>query len=198
MDLDVEVMAIDTDPELVNKWAERLTHVRVADGTNPAVVEQLGVVHFDSAVVAIGSKIEASILTTSTLSDAGVQNIWAKAITSKHGQILERVGADHVVYPERQMGERVAHVVTGKLIDYVELDDGFVLVELVVPASLVGKSLGESAVRARFGVTIVCRKPRDGVFTYATSETVLEEGDLLVVASTVADAERFAEFATDS
>jgi len=189
--LDVEVMAVDVSQELVDYWSERLTDVRLADSTNPAVLRQLGAAEFDAAVVAIGSSLEASILSTSALADLGVPNIWAKAVTDEHGKILERVGAHHVVYPERQAGERVAQVVTGQVLDYFPLDDGFVLVELATPSRYSGIVLSDSDIRKRFGVTVVCVKPSGEPFTYATADTVLTEGDLLVIAGTVGDVERF-------
>jgi trk system potassium uptake protein TrkA len=194
-DMHIEVMAIDSDQQLVNQWADKLTHVRVADGTSAAALAQLGASGFDAAVVAIGTDIEASILSTSALSDLGVSNIWAKAITNEHGRILERVGAHHVVFPEAQMGQRVARVVTGQVLDYFLLDDGFVLAELNAPAALLGKTLAETDIRRRFSVTVVCYKPAGGAFTYATAETVLGPGDLVLVAGTVADTERFSRFA---
>lgn len=195
MDLDVEVMAVDVDADLVNEWADKLTHVRVADATSPATLHQLGAQNFDAAVVAIGTGIEASILSTAALADLNGPTIWAKAITEEHGRILERIGAHHVVYPERQMGQRVAHVVSGQVIDYYELDDGFVLAELETPPSLVGKSLAESGIRNDYGVTVVCVKPQGGRFTYAEYDTVLGAGDLMLVAGEVDACERFAGLA---
>jgi trk system potassium uptake protein TrkA len=192
----VEVMAIDTDDGLVNEWSDKLTHVRLADGTSATTLTQLGAATFDAAVVAIGTDLEASILSTAALADLGVSNIWAKAITNEHGRILERVGAHHVVFPEKQMGQRVARVVTGQVLDYFLLDEGFVLAEVKAPKALQGKSLGESGVRRNFSVTVVCVKPSGGNFTYATAETVLGEGDLVLVAGTVNDTERFARFAS--
>lgn len=191
--LGVEVMAIDVSQELINMWSEHLTNVRLADGTNPTVLTQLGAAEFDASVVAIGSSIEASVLTTSGLADHGALNIWAKAVTDEHGRILTRVGAHHVVYPERQAGERVARVVTGQVLDYFQLDDGFVIVELATPARYADEILAESDIRTAYNVTVVCVKPAGGSFTYATPETVLRTGDLLVVAGALADVERFTD-----
>lgn len=192
MQLGKEVMAVDTDQALVDRWAEHFTHVRTADGTSVATLEQLGVRDFDAAVVAIGTGIEASVLSTAALVDLDVTQIWAKAITNEHGRILTRVGAHHVVYPEREMGERVAHVVAGQVIDYFELDDGFVLVEIGVPSEYVGVAVGDSDIRQRYDVTLVCIKPAGGAFTYVTPETVLGPDDLLVVAGMVDRVDRFA------
>lgn len=187
----VEVLAVDVDTELVNEWADRVTHARIADATQPATLEQLGVRHFDAAVVAIGTGMEASILTTAALADVGVPNIWAKAITTEHGRILERVGAHHVVFPEKEMGERVAHMVSGQVIDYFQLDDGFVLAEVPAPKRIQGIPLGETKIRDDFRITVVCVKPSASHFTYATADTVLGAGDLMVIAGAPDDADRF-------
>ena len=190
--LGYEVLAVDSDPGLVQTYSTKLTHVVEADSTNEAALEQLGAREFDKAVVAIGTDIEASILTTSSLSDLGVDDIWAKAVTEAHGRILARVGADHVVFPENDMGERLAHVVSGKMIDYIELDDHFALVETCAPNEIVGRTLGESEVRRKYGITVVCIKTEGHPFTYATADTMIRENDVLVVAGETKQAEAFA------
>lgn len=192
VELDHEVLAIDREPKIVQEFSARLTHVVEADSTSEESLRQLGAAEFDRAVVAIGTNIEASILTTSVLSDLGVKSIWAKAITRSHGRILERVGATHVVFPEHEMGERVAHVVSGQMINYIEFDDGFVLVETRPPRAYVGKTLGEAQIRSRHGVTVVCTKRPGEDFTHATPETRIEADDLLIVAGKTKLAERFA------
>ncbi len=136
--------------------------------------------------------IEASILCTAALSEVGVKNIWAKAIRDDHGRILERVGAHHVVYPEKQMGARVAHAVSGQVLDYFQLDEGFVLAEVRPPQELIGKNLRDAHIREKYGVTIVCVKPEGHGFTYATPETEILAGDILVIAGDVPSTERFA------
>ena len=187
-----EVLGVDASPERVADLRDLLTHVAEADTTDERVLRQLGAPEFDRAVVAIGSDMEASILTTAALVDLGVPDIWAKAMTQAHARILERVGAHHVVFPESQMGERVAHLVAGRVLDFIPLDAGFALVETTAPRSMTGRSLGDIGVRAKYGVTVVCVKPMGGSFTYATADTVLGEGDLIVVAGATADAEAFA------
>lgn len=187
-----DVLGMDQDPARVASLRDELTHVVEADSTDPVVLEQLGVRDFDRAVVAIGTDIEASILTASALVDLGTCEIWAKAMTKAHARILERVGAHHVVFPEAQMGERVAHLVAGKMLEFLPLDAGFALVEVEAPRSLLGSSLAELHVRDRFGITIVCVKPARGSFTYATADTVLEAGDVVVVAGETRAAEGFA------
>jgi trk system potassium uptake protein TrkA len=156
-------------------------------------MRQLGAGDFGTAVVAIGVDIEASILTTAALVDLGVKRILAKAVTQAHGKILERVGATRVVFPERDMGVRVGHSLAGSILDYFQLDPGFALAETMAPGELIGRSLGEAHVRQRYGITVVCVKPVGGTFTYATPETVVREGDILVVAGETKRAEEFGE-----
>ena len=127
------------------------------------------------------------------LVDLRIPKIVAKAVTEPHGRILERVGAHRVVFPERDMGQRVAHTVTGRTIDFIQLDPGFVLVETTAPKEVVGKTLAQAEVRRRYGITVVCIKPAGGSFTYATPDTVVQEGDILVVAGETRRAEGFTE-----
>ncbi|MEV0220762.1 TrkA family potassium uptake protein [Streptomyces sp. NPDC050704] len=188
-----DVLGVDTDPSLVQRLSDDLTHTAVADCTDPEVLRQLGVHEFSSAVVGIGTDIEASILIASNLLDLKVPNIWAKAISRQHGQILERLGVHHVVLPEHEMGERVAHLVTGRMLDFIEFDDDYALVKTVAPTLATGMPLGESQVRARYGVTVVgIKRPGEG-FTYATAETVIQKGDVIVVTGKIHDVESFAE-----
>jgi trk system potassium uptake protein TrkA len=187
-----EVMGIDEDAGLVQQWAERLTHVVQVDSTNTEALRRLGVQEFGRAVVGIGTDIEASVLTVLALTELGVGDIWAKALSGKHGRILERTGAHHVVYPEAAMGERVAHLVTGKMIDFIELDDGFAIVKTRAPRAVSGKSLAECSFRSRFGVTVVGIKRARQPFTYARPETVIEAGDLLIVSGETSLVEKFA------
>lgn len=188
-----DVLGIDTDARLVQKYSDGLTHAAVADCTDPEVLRQLGVHEFTSAVVAIGTDIEASILVGSNLLEAEVPNIWAKAISRQHGQILERLGVHHVVLPEHEMGERVAHLVTGRMLDFIEFDDDYALVKTVAPDIATGMPLGQSQVRSRYGITVVgIKRPGEG-FTYATAETVVQKGDVIVVTGKTRAVESFAE-----
>jgi trk system potassium uptake protein len=187
-----EVLAIEENLSLVQAWSDRLTHVVQADSSNIEALRQLGVADFQHAVVGIGSDIEASVLTVLALTELGVPDIWAKAVTTNHGKILEKTGAHHVVYPEAAMGERVAHLVTGKMIDFIEFDDDFAIVKTRPPREAVGKTLAESQLRSRHGVTVVgVKRPRED-FTYAKPDTLVVEGDLLIVSGPTQKVERFA------
>ncbi len=187
-----EVLAVDADHKIVQSYAGRLTHVVEADTTSEEALRQIGAGEFDCAVVGIGTNIEASILTTSVLVDLGVSTIWAKAISVSHGRILERVGATHVVLPEHEMGERVAHLVAGRALNYIEFENGFALVETTPPREYVGKTLGEAGIRKEHGVTVVAIKRRGEDFSYATPDSVIGGDDLLIVAGKSKLAERFA------
>ena len=193
LDMGYEVLGIDVDADRVQELSGVLTHVVQADTTSEQALRQLGVADAVTVVVSIGADVEASVLTTAALSDLGVPNIWAKAFTRPHGRILARVGAHNVVFPEAEMGERVARLLTGQVLEYLALDDDFVLIEALPPPSLVGVPLGETNLRRDYRVTVVCTKPDHGQFTYAESATVLGANDLIVVAGHRADVERFAQ-----
>jgi trk system potassium uptake protein TrkA len=191
VNLGQEVLAIDQDAALVDRWSDELTHVVQADATDEEALRQLGIGDFDRAVVAIGTDVQASVLTVLALVEAGVPDIWAKAITREHGKILERVGAHHVVYPESSMGERVAHVLTGRMIDYIEFDDQFSIARTYAPQETWSKALAESSPRTRHGVTVVGVKRHGEDFTYARPETRVERHDELIVSGPTRKVERF-------
>lgn len=193
VELGHEVLGVDHDGRIVQQHSGVLTHVVEADTTDADALDQLGAKDFKVAVVGIGTDIEASILTTSVLADLGIPYIWAKAITRRHGEILERVGAQHVVYPEHDAGKQVAHLVTGHMLEYIEVESGFALVETRAPGEIVGRSLADSGLRDRYNVTVVCVKPEGSGFTYATPGTIVGPGDLLLVAGETECVERFAD-----
>ncbi len=187
-----DVLGVDETGELVQQWSDRLTHVVQADTTSVETLRRLGAAEFAHAVVGIGTDIEASVLTVLAIEELGIKDIWAKAINRRHGRILERTGAHHVVYPEAAMGERVAHLVTGRMIDFIEFDDGFAIVKTRAPAEALDRTLADSALRTKYGVTVVgVKRPRED-FTYARPETVLSDGDLLIVSGPTRLVERFA------
>jgi trk system potassium uptake protein len=190
-----EVLAIEENRVVVQEFAQILTHVVEADSTDEAALRQLGATDFRRAVVAIGADIEASVLTVLALSELGVKDIWAKAITPKHGKILERIGANHVVFPEAAMGERVAHMVTGSMIDYIEFDDGFSIARTKAPAEAFDRTLAESALRGKYGVTVVGVKSPGRDFTYARPETEIHHRDELIVSGPTDKVERFSAIA---
>ena len=187
----VEVLGIERDAKRVQDLAGRLTHVVQADSTDVEAMRQLSVGEFGRAVIGIGNDLEASVLTAFVLRSLGLRNIWAKAVSESQGKILEQVGVPHVVRPEHDMGRRVAHLVRGKMIDYIEFDDGYAIVKTTPPRSILGRTLAEAGVRSQHGVTIVGIKTRGQDFTYAVPDSVAREGDLIIVSGDRAKVERF-------
>ncbi|MBB5204891.1 trk system potassium uptake protein TrkA [Inhella inkyongensis] len=186
-----DVLALDHDADSVQALADALPHVVQADATDLATLKQLDVGSFRHAVVSMGESLEATVLAVLNLSQMGCPDIWVKANNPAHGRVAERLGAHHVVYPETEMGERVAHLVTGKMIDFIEFDDGFAIAKTRAPAETLNKTLSESNVRQRHGVTVVGIKRRHQDFIYARPETEVKPGDLLIVAGPTAVVERF-------
>ena len=186
-----DVLAVDERPEIVQRFASDFTHVVAADSTDTEALRQIGADQFDRAVVGIGTDIEASVLTVLSLVELGVEEVWAKAINAKHARILERVGANHVIRPESAMGERVAHMVTGAMIDYIEFDDGFAIARTRAPELSWDQTLEETGLRAKYGVTVVGVKRRGQDFTYARPETSIEKSDELIVCGPTKTVENF-------
>jgi trk system potassium uptake protein TrkA len=190
-----EVLGVDTDEKIVQQMSQELTHTVKADTTDEATLRELGVTEFDSAVVAIGADLESSILTTSLLLQLGVPNVWAKANSNSHGIILKQLGCHHVIFPESEMGKRVAHMVSGETLDYVAIDSDFVMVKTEVPTSFDGQTLAELKIRSTYGVTVVAVTSGDGKYSPAFPETVLNVGSQMVVAGRVEPLNEFCKLA---
>lgn len=186
-----EVLGIDMNEDIVQSLNGELTHVVQADATKEETLRQLAVPEFDRAVVAIGDSIESSILVTSLLLRFGTKQIWAKAVSEAHGTILEQLGVSHVIYPEKQMGQRVAHLVLGSMQDYLVVDDSFVLVKAIPRAELIGKSLAATSVRSKHGVTITAVKHDSQSWAHATPDTVLGPRDIILVSGPAKEVEEF-------
>ena len=188
-----EVLGIDNREDVVQSLNGRLTHVVSANATSEEVLRQLAVPSFDRVVVAIGSDIEASILTTSLLLRFGIQHLWAKAVSDAHGTILEQLGVAHVVYPEKDMGKRVAHLVRGAMQDYIEIGDDFALVKAAANQTVIGIPLGQAQIRSKYGVTITAVKKPASDWTYTTAETIIEAEDVMLIAGPTRKAEAFSQ-----
>lgn len=193
--LGYEVLGIDKNEETVDDMSRVLTHVVAADATDEETLRALGVRNFDCGIVAIGDDIQSSILATIQLKDIGVKSVVAKALSELHGRVLEKIGVDRVIYPERDMGIRVAHqLVSPNLLDYIELSKDYTIAELAVPDCLNGKSLQDINTRARYGCSIVAiNKPKGGVIIAPTADEVLAEKDVMVVIGTNKQIEQFEE-----
>jgi len=187
-----EVLAIDTDPRLVQEFAPDVTKVVEADSTDANALKRLGATDFQSAVVAIGTDIEASVLTVLALADLGLGNIWAKATNERHARILERTGATHVVFPEQNMGKRVAHLLNERLLDFIAFGDEFAIARLAAPEPIVGLPLMTSNCRKKYDVTVVGVKREGEDFIHAVPDTLIFPGDELVVSGRIRNIEAFA------
>lgn len=190
-DLGREVLALEKDPDLVQRWSHRF-HIIESDATNADALEQAGARDFSVAVVGVGTALESSVLVTANLVDVGMQQIWAKAISRSHGRILRRIGAHHVVYPEFDAGARVAHMVSGKMLDYIEMEDGFSIIKMYPPRDIQGFAISESRVRERFGVTIIGVKSPGQSFEYTQPETRIGPEDIIIVSGDSGLLEAFA------
>ncbi|BDZ41313.1 potassium transporter [Paraoerskovia sediminicola] len=186
-----DVLAVERDPDLVAQYSGQFPLVE-ADATNPTALEQLGAKDFPVAVVGVGTSLEASVLVTGNLVDLETPQIWAKAVSVEHGRILTRIGAHHVTFPEADAGNRVAHLVSGKLLDYIEVEDGFTIVKMRPPKELQGFTLAQTKIRERYGVTVMGVKPPGEDFVYAVPDTRIMANDLLVVSGHAELLERFA------
>ena len=187
-----DVMGIDQREDLVQVWAERLTHAVQADSTNENIMLQLGVADFSHAIVAIGSDLAASLMTLMVLTELGIKDIWVKAMSPEHGQIAQRIGAHHIIYPEAHMGERVAHLITGRMMDFIEFEDGFAIAKIHAPPQTHHQTLADAHVRSRFGVTVVGVKRANEDFQHAQPETRIVPADLLIVSGPTKKIEEFA------
>jgi trk system potassium uptake protein len=189
-----EVLAVDHRPDIVQRLSGQLGQVVVADSTDIDALQEIGMGDFNRAVVAIGNDLEASILTTALLTELGISDIWAKAVSQQQATILERIGAHHVILPEQDMGQRVAHLVAGRLLDWVGLDPQWVFAKTKPPRELVGVPLGESGLRKKHHVTVVSVKPEgETSFTHAGMDTVLRYGSEIIIAGRPDAVERFVE-----
>lgn len=189
-----EVMGIDEDEERINANIQHVTHAVAADTTDERALKELGIRNFDVVVVSIGADIQASILTTLILKEMGVKKIVAKAQNERHGQVLYKVGADRVVFPERDMGIRVAHnLISANVLDFIELDKDYSVAEVAVTSTMVGKTLRQLDVRARFNINVIAIKSRERFNINPSPDDVIQKNDVLVVIGHNANLKRLEE-----
>ena len=180
-----EVLAIDKRDDVIQRLAEELpnVHLVVTDATDEATVRGLNVEGFDAAAVMIGENhVEACILATATLKEVGVPRIVARATGGIHARVLEKVGADRVIQPEREIGEQLARTMASPvLLDYVDLGEDEALIEAQVPRAWLDKSLSELDLSQKMGLTVLALKPKGRPGSLPRGDTVLHAGDVLVV-----------------
>ena len=176
-----KVIAIEKQPHIAESFTGQLDRVILGDACEPQAIEVCRASTFKLAVIGIGSSIEASVLTAGNLIDAGISSVWAKAVSLEHARILERIGVHHVVRPEADAGRRVAHLVNGKLQDYIAFDDGYAIVKMAPPRETIGFTLAQSQIRSKYGVTVVGVKAPGEDFTHAVPETKVTAQHTLIV-----------------
>ncbi|MDC4233525.1 TrkA family potassium uptake protein [Actinomyces sp. B33] len=190
--LGYEILAVEKSPSRVQAFAGRFPLVE-ADGTSTEALEQLGAREFRSAVVGVGSSLEASVLITANLVDLGISSIWAKATSREHGRILRRIGAHHVIYPEFDAGQRTAHLVGGRMIDYIEMEkDGFAIMKLRPPKEVHGFTLDDLDLRGRYGVNVLAVQRPGSSFEYSDASTRIHADDVIIVSGDARLLEHFA------
>ncbi|WP_017753550.1 potassium channel family protein [Calidifontibacillus oryziterrae] len=178
----MEVLAIDINEDRVHEFSNIVSHAVVADTTDESVLKGLGIRNFDHVIVAIGDNIQSSILTTLILKELGVGKITVKAQNDYHEKVLLKIGADHVVHPERDMGKRIANnMISNNVLDYLELSDEHSIVELMASSKMYGKTLIDLDIRAKYGCNIVAIKRSNDIIVSPLAMEAIKEGDILIV-----------------
>ncbi|WBB48989.1 TrkA family potassium uptake protein [Verrucosispora sp. WMMA2044] len=188
-----EVLAIDRDAQQVQKWSSMIDQVTQADATDEEVLRQLGLSDVQRVVVAIGASVEASVLTVLALVELGIPQIWARATSGQHAKILSSVGAHRVLFPEAETGERLAHLIISRTLDFVEFDEAFAVARVRVPRSLAGRPTSEIQLLKRYGVRVVGMK-RSGEqrYRYVADDMQLADDTILIVEGTIEQIQHFA------
>lgn len=179
-----EVLAVDSREDLVQAVAPQVTHAVTADARDQEVLRELAVRNFDCAIVAIGNDIGTSALITLNLKELGVEKVIAKASSHTHCKVLEKIGADRVVFPEHEMGDKLAHSLSNsKVLNFIELSEDASIVEVAVPQAWVGKTLRELDVRNAYGVNIIAlrRGPKQKMHIAPGANEPLDPDDVVVV-----------------
>lgn len=180
-ELDANVLAIDRNQERVKDFQDIATQSVIADTTEESVLKDLGLRNFDHVIVAIGDNIQSSILTTLLLKDIGVKRVTVKAQSMYHARVLEKIGADFVVHPERDMGRRIAHkMMSSSVLDYLELSDEFSVVEYLAGKKLAGRSILELDIRATYGISIIAIKRDHSIIISPDPNLEIERDDILI------------------
>jgi len=177
-----EVLAIDEDEKKVEEIIEFVTHAVQADAKDEQALKELDIKNFDAVIVSVGKNIQASIWVTVILKEMGVKKVIAKAQTELHGKVLSRVGADKVVFPERDMGERVARaLVSDNIMEQITLSPEHSIIEMIAPPKFIGKTLQDIALGREFGVTVLAIRRGKEILISPNAKTEIIEGDLLVI-----------------
>lgn len=188
-----EVLGIDVNEERVENAELSVTHAIMADTTEEETLKSIGIRNFDCVIVAIGNDMQSSILTTLLLKELGVEKVIAKALNKNHGQVLTKVGADWVIYPERDMGERVANqLLSPNMLNYIELSKEYNIEEIILPMSMKGKSLRELDLRAKYNISVIAIVSNGEIIIAPSPDQDIHEKDMLLVVGNKEDLAFFA------
>ncbi|MDQ6597293.1 TrkA family potassium uptake protein [Bacillus salipaludis] len=177
-----EVLVIDKNEKRIQENSDFSTHAVVADTTDERVIKELGLRNMDVVVVAIGDDIQASILTVMILKELGAKQVIAKAVTNQHAKVLTQVGADRVVLPERETGIRIAkNLLSPNVLDFIELSDEYKIEEIVASSFMIGKSLRELDIRAKYQLSVIAIKSNGKMNISPFPDDTINPGDTLVV-----------------
>ena len=182
MDLDNEVLVIDADYDKIKNISNDVTTAIQCDITDELAMKEIGLSNFDVAIISIGSSLTAAIMGTMLAKEAGVKYILAKAPSLREGNILTKIGADKIIYPERDMARRVAHNLTSKnILDFFQISPKYSMVEQKIHDDWVNLNLEELKIRKRYGVTVVAVERKGDIIVSPSSDLKLMEGDILVI-----------------
>src|SRR5690625_791673 len=178
----MKVLAIDKNEHKINEYKNIASHAVIADSTDEQALKDLGIKNIDHVIVAIGDNIQASILTTVILADLGIKKITVKAQNDYHEKILNKIGAHQFVHPERDMGRRLAHsLISSNILDYLELSEDHSMVEIIAGEKMLGKTLIELNIRAKYGCNVVAIRQGKKLNVSPTADETIQEDDVLIV-----------------
>ncbi|MBU3160511.1 TrkA family potassium uptake protein [Clostridium frigoris] len=181
-----DVLAVDYDEEVVQNISDSVTHSVQVDANDENSLRALGIRNFDCAVIGIGDNIQSSILATVLVKELGVKYVITKATNALHAKVLYKIGADRVVFPERDMGERVAHnLVSSNILDYIELSPDYSIAEVVSPVEWNGKTLRELNIRAKYGISVMAIKRNNDIDISPSADNIIEPGDIIVAIGSI-------------
>lgn len=177
-----DVLVIDSDEKKIQDISEQVTHAVQADATNEHALKALAITNFDAVVVGIGIDLQASILTSILLKEMGVKYILARAQTDLHGKVLEKIGVDRVVFPERDMGLRIARsLASTNILDFIDFSPNYSVTEFIAPKKMLGKTLQELGLRAKHGINVIAIRSGDHINISPLADDLIEKEDLLIV-----------------
>lgn len=181
-----DVLAVDFDEDVVQNISDKVTHAVQVDANDENSLRALGIRNFDCAVISIGTNIQSSILATLLVKELGVKYVVTKATNALHAKVLYKIGANRVVFPERDMGVRVAHnLVSSNILDYIELSPDYSIAEVVSPEEWHNKTLRELNIRAQYGINVMAIKRNNDIDVSPSADNTVEPGDIIVAIGSI-------------